>query len=126
MPRVVDYFNGVAPRIQALVDGLQPRVISTSVPDGARQVDPSLKGIVVRFSLPMSRVGPGSTAKLSGGRFDTAGTAVTIPVTLEPERDYALPVRWSGGQSFLSADGVPLPATVLRFRTAAAPSGRQP
>ncbi len=126
MPRVVDYFNGVAPRIQELVDGLQPRVISTSVPDGARGVDPSLEAIVVRFSMPMSRIGPGGAADLDGWRIDTTGTAILIPVKLEPERDYALPLRWTGGQAFVSADGVPLPATVLRFRTGAAAAERQP
>jgi hypothetical protein len=70
--------------------------------------------------MPMNRVGPDRSAKISGGRFDASGTTVTIPVTLEPQRDYVIPLRWSGGQAFRSADGVPLPAVLLRFRTAAA------
>jgi len=122
MPRVVDYFNDVAPRIQTLIDRVQPKVISTSVANGARGVDPGLKSIVVRFNMPMTRTGPGATAKLAGGRFDGAGTSVTIPVTLEADRDYALPLRWAGGQDFLSANGVPLPPTALRFHTAAGPA----
>jgi hypothetical protein len=76
--------------------------------------------------MPMNRAGPDRSAKVSGGRFDASGTAVTIPVTLEPQRDYAIPLRWSGGQAFLSADGVPLPAVVLRFRTAAAAAPQKP
>ena len=126
MPRVVGFFNDVAPSIQDRVDRLQPKVISTSIADGASGVDPATKGIVVRFSMAMNRVGPDRSAKVSGGRFDASGTAVTIPVTLEPERDYAIPLRWSGGQAFLSADGVPLPATVLRFRTGAAAAPQKP
>jgi hypothetical protein len=120
MPRVVEFFNDAAPTIQDLIDRLQPKAISTSIPDGASDVDPATKGIVVRFSMPMNRVGPDRSARISGGRFDASATAVTIPVTLEPQREYAIPLRWSGGQAFLSADGVPLPAVVLRFRTGAA------
>jgi hypothetical protein len=122
MPRVAQFFDDLAPRIHELTDRLQPKVISTSIAEGARDVDPGVTGIVVRFSMPMSRVGPAKGSKLSGGRFDETGTVLTIPVTLEPERDYVIPLRWSGGQSFLSADGVPLPATLLRFRTGAAPA----
>jgi len=126
MPRVVEYFIGLAPGIQGLVDRVQPKVVSTSIAEGAQNVDPASKSIVVRFSMPMNRVGPGATAKAAGGRFDTAGTVLTIPVMLEPERDYAIPIRWSGGQAFLSVNGVPLPSTVLRFRTGPATASKQP
>jgi hypothetical protein len=122
MPRVVEFFDDTAPRIQDLTDRFQPKVVSMSIQDGARDVDPGVKGIVVRFSMPMSRVGPDRSAKVSGGRFDASGTELTIPVTLEPERDYVIPLRWSGGQPFVGANGVPLPATLLRFRTGAAAS----
>jgi len=125
MPRVVEFFHELAPGFQDLADRFQPKVISTSIPDGAREVDPGVKSIVVRFSLPMSRSGPDKSSKVSGGRFDGGGTQLTIPVTLEPERDYAIPLRWSGGQAFVSADGVPLPATVLKFRTAAAAAAQK-
>ena len=110
-PHLVEFFNDVAPGIQDLADRYQPKVISASISDGARDVDPGVKSIVVRFSMPMSR---------SKGRFDSSGTVLTIPIILEPERDYAIPVRWPGGQDFVSEEGVPLPATVLHFRTAAA------
>lgn len=125
MPRVVEFFTAVAPTTADLLDRFQPKVLSTSIPDGARDVDPGTTAIIVRFSMPMSRVGPAKSAKLSGGRFDAGGTAITIPLALEPDRDYTIPLRWSGGQAFVSADGVPLPATLLRFRTAAASSPRK-
>lgn len=91
MPRVAGYFDDLAPRMQPLVDRLQPKVVSTSIADGAANVDPAVKGIVVRFSMPMSRVGPAASAKLSGGRFDDSGTILTVPVTLEPEETTRFP-----------------------------------
>jgi hypothetical protein len=105
---------------------LQPKVVSTSIAEGARDVDPGTKQIVVRFSMAMTRAGPNKSSKISGGRFDTTGTVLTIPVALEADRDYAIPLRWSGGQSFVSADGVPLPGATLRFRTAPAPPSKKP
>ena len=84
-----------------------------------------LKTIVVHFSMPMNKVGPFKDSKLNGGRFDQTGTVLTIPVTLEPARDYVVPLRWSGGQSLVSADGVPLAAALLRFHTGAASSPKQ-
>ena len=122
MPRVAEFFSATAPKMRELTDRFQPRVLATSIADGAQNVDPGLKQIVVHFSLPMNPAGPNKSAKLSGGRFDATGKVLTIPVTLEPRREYAIPLRWSGGQPFVSADGVPLPATVLHFRTAAAAS----
>jgi len=121
MPRVAQFFADTAPKIHELTDHFQPKVVSTSIVEGARGVDPGTKQIVVRFSMPMTRVGPNKSSTVSGGRFDTTGTVLTMPVTLEPDRDYAVPLRWAGGQAFVSADGVPLPAVTLRFRTAAAP-----
>lgn len=126
MPRVAEFFAGTAPRIRELADRLQPKVVSTSVAEGARDVDPGTKQIVVRFNMAMTRVGPNRSSKISGGRFDTTGTVLTIPVTLEADRDYAIPLRWSGGQSFVSADGVPLPGATLRFRTAPVPPPKEP
>lgn len=126
MPRVAQFFADTAPKLKELTDRYQPKVVATSIAAGARDVDPGTKQIVVRFSMSMTPTGPDKSSKLSGGRFDTTGMAVTIPVTLEPERDYAIPLRWSGGQPFVSADGVPLPAATLRFRTAPAPLPKKP
>lgn len=125
MPLVVGFFNNVAPNIHELADRLQPKVVSTSVADGAQDVDPGVTEIVIRFSMSMSRAKPDDSAEVRAARFDGNGTALTIPVTLEPERDYAIPLRWPGGQSFVNADGVPLADRVLRFRTSAAPARSQ-
>jgi hypothetical protein len=126
MPQVVGFFDQSAANIHELIDRLQPKVVSTSVAEGARDVDPGVTEITIRFSMPMSRIGPNWSTEVSGGRFDETGTALTFPVTLEPERDYAIPLRWPGGQSFVSAEGVPLPDRILRFRTGAAPGTKVP
>jgi hypothetical protein len=125
MPRVVEYFAALPPRMERLTDRLQPKVVSTSIADGAQGVDAGVKQIVVRFSMAMNRTGPNKSTRIAGGRFDSTGMTLTIPVTLEPERDYAIPLRWAGGQAFVSADGVPLPATILRFRTGAAAAAKK-
>ena len=121
MPHVVLFFNGTAVGIHELTDGVQPKVVSTSIADGASDVDPGVTTIAIRFSMPMSRRGPGGSEETNGGRFDGSGTALTFPVTLEPGREYAIPLRWPGGQSFVSANGVPMPDRILRFRTSGAP-----
>jgi hypothetical protein len=126
MPQVVGFFEEAGASIHELTDRQQPKVVSTSIADGAREVDPGVTEITICFSMPMSRSGPGRSAEASGGRFDETGTALAMPVTLEPERDYAIPLRWSGGQSFVGANGVPLADKTLRFRTSAAPGPEQP
>jgi hypothetical protein len=126
MPLVVGFLDNVAPNIRELADRLRPKVVSTSVADGAQDVDPGVTEIVIRFSMSMSRAKPDDSAEVRAARFDAAGAVLTVPVTLEPERDYYIPLRWPGGQSFVSADGVPLPDKVLRFRTSAAPARGQP
>ena len=126
MPRVAQFFDDLAPRMSDLAALFQPRVGSISIPDGAQDVDPGLREVVVRFSVPMSRGESTKDPRFLVPRFDETGTLLTLPVTLEPNRDYQFPLRWPGGQSLVSAGGVPLPATTVRFRTrAASPSAPQ-
>jgi len=121
MPRVAQFFDDLAPRIWDLVARYQPRVISVSVPNGARDVDPGLKEVVVRFSMPMSGDARNKDPRFLAPFFDKTGTLLTLPVELEPNHDYQFPLLWPDGRSFVSADGVTLAATTLRFRTRAAP-----
>jgi hypothetical protein len=120
MPRVAQFFDDLAPRIGDLVARYQPRVISVSVPDSARDVDPGLKEVVVRFSLPMSADSRNRDPRFLAPRFDKTGTLLTLPVALEPNHEYQFPLVWPDGRSFVSADGVTLATTTLRFRTRAA------
>ena len=121
MPRVAQFFDDLAPRMGELTARYQPRVVSITPPDGAQDVDPNLKEVVVRFSVPMSPGAPNRDPRFLAPRFDKTGTVLTLPVVLEPDHDYQLPLLWPDGRPFLSADGAPLPATSVRFRTRAAP-----
>jgi hypothetical protein len=51
MPKVVEYFNGLAPRIDEMVRAFlanRPKIVSISPADGAEEIDPSLRRIEVR------------------------------------------------------------------------------
>jgi len=123
MPRVVRFFNDEAPRMSELAkryEDSRPKVISISVADGARDVDAGLTEIVVKFSRPMSTVDLNTDPRFRMGRFDATGTVLTIPVALEPDRDYQFWLRWPNGQGLSSADGTPMQPVSLHFRTRAA------
>ncbi len=126
MPRVVELFDSIAPRMGELAkryaDSI-PRVTSISVPDGARDVDPAMTQIVVKFSRPMDTADLNTDPRFRMGSFDSTGTVLTIPVALSPEHDYQFSLRWPDGRAFASADGVPMPPVTLHFRTEAASAG---
>jgi hypothetical protein len=120
MPEVVKFFDGVAPRLADLMkryEEARPRVVSISVADGARDVDPELRSIVVRFSRPMATDHELEDPRMLRPQFDAGGTVATMPVSLEPGRSYSFRVRWPDGQPFQSADGVSLQPLEVRFET---------
>jgi hypothetical protein len=120
MPEVVKFFDGVAPRLAELMkryEEARPRVVSISVADGARDVDPELRSIVVRFSRPMATDHELEDPRMLRPQFDAGGTVATMPVSLEPGRSYSFRVRWPDGQPFQSADGVSLQPLEVRFET---------
>ena len=56
MPRVVAFFDDAASRVDQMVrddDAHRPKIVSLSIVNGANNVDPALKEIVVRFDRPM-------------------------------------------------------------------------
>lgn len=117
LPRVVEYFDALAPRIdrvQADFDARRPSIINTSIADSARGVDPALTTLTVRFDRPVdpiiALVGNfgGDTPPLTAAVFDSAHTTLTLGVTLQPDRDYVLPL---GPGAFVSRDGYPLCAS---------------
>jgi hypothetical protein len=109
MPRVVSFFDDLASHA--------PQVVSTTVPDGARDVDPKLTEIVVKFSQPMSTANWNTDPRFQMGRFDAAATVLTIPVALDPDHEYELPLQWPNGSPLASAAGAPMQTVTLKFRT---------
>lgn len=136
MPRVVAYYDSLPDRIPAMqrrYDAARPHVVSLSLPaaEGAT-VAPGLREIVVRFDRPVqdSRWGvvplfvggrPTSTQvpppPVTGHELDSAGTTLRISLAPQPGREYALQLNTPNGFGFRTADGVPLAAYRIRFRT---------
>jgi hypothetical protein len=124
LPRVVEYFDALAPRIVRVIsdfDARRPSIISTSIADSARAVDPATTTLTVRFDHPVDAIielvgnHGGDTPPLTAAVFESAHTTLTLGVTPQPDREYVLPL---GPGAFVSRDGYPLRLFVLRFRTA--------
>ncbi len=125
LPRLVDYFDALAPRIDRVVaafDSRRPFITSTSIAENSRAVDPATTSLVVRFDRPVDAIVTlvgdhgGDTPPLIMAVFDRAHTTLTLGVSLQPDQDYVLPL---GPGAFVGRDGYPLRLFVLRFRTAA-------
>lgn len=127
MPEIVSYFDGAAARVGVLikrVDDLRPKISKLSIENGARDIDPQLKAIVVKFDRPMdtsawavAQRNPTQFPRVGRVNFDKSGMVFTIPVTLESDHDYEIALNWPGGGSFASEDGVPLKYVLLHFHT---------
>ena len=106
----------------------KPKVISMTPVNGAKDVDPSLKAIVVTFDRPMR---DGGWAFVGGGpnfpkvmgqpSYDDTRTTLTLPVELKPAWDYEFWLNRGRFNSFQSEDGVPLASVHVTFRTRKAP-----
>lgn len=111
-----------------------PRVASTTPENGAVDVDPQLREIVIRFDRDMNTRGQsvcgGGPAFPKLGKSGRAATTwrgkrtFILSVRLEPNHDYELSVNCPSAQNFKSVQGVPAAPTPLKFRTAA--SGGKP
>jgi len=121
-PRLVAYYNGLAPRIERVRDAYEsrrPRIIQTSIVNGAGDVDSGLRELVLTFDKPVSTANPlkgdfgAGIPELTGGSSDATRTVWTIGIRLKPGRDYVLPL----GSAFLSDEGYPNHRLDLRFGT---------
>ncbi|MEO8621826.1 MAG: DUF4932 domain-containing protein [bacterium] len=121
-PRLVAYYNDLAPRIERVRDAYEshrPRIIGTSIVNGAREVDPGLQELVLTFDNPVAATTPlkgdfgGTIPELTGASFDATRTKVTIGLKLKPGRDYTIPF----GPAFLSDDGYPNQRLDFAFHT---------
>ncbi|MEP6832899.1 MAG: DUF4932 domain-containing protein, partial [Gemmatimonas sp.] len=122
MPRIIDYYNGLAPRIDSMTNEFnshRPSITSASIPDSS-VIDASTTEITVQFSRPMAN---GPSMDLISGTvfpdvtsygFNADKTAFTLRVKLEPNKSYGM--RFTGAV-FSSADGYPLNSFTIRFRT---------
>jgi hypothetical protein len=128
MPKVVAYFEGLAPRIGSMVeayDAKRPKVISISPDNGARDVDPALAKAVVRFDRPLrggfSFCYAGNKElypKIGKPAYDQTRTQVSFEVQLEPNHDYEFRMNCAPG--FVSDDGIAMKDLLVKWRTRSA------
>lgn len=103
-----------------------PRVVRMAPDHGDTGIDPATTEIRIEFDRDMN---PDGRSICGGGpmfpkfdgapRWDSARVLV-IPVTLEPDHQYALNVNCPAAQNFRSAKGEPAEITPLSFKTAKA------
>lgn len=130
MPRLISFFRTEADRVDEIIkayENARPRVVSISIADGAQDVEPGQRDLVIRFDRAMAksrfaiaRTGPTPMPTLGKPSFDETGTTLTVSMTLEPARDYAFSLNWPGGGSFQSEAGAVLRPVTVKFRTRAA------
>ncbi len=101
-----------------------PKIISMIPANGSQDVDPDLKAIVITFDRPMKKTSyavmrfsdkfPEQDGEVS---FDESGKVFTIPVKLEPEREYELGLNADNFYGFMSEKKEILYPVVIRFKT---------
>jgi hypothetical protein len=127
MPKVVEFFGAYAKRF-AETAAKAPVVVKMEPANGAQDVDPDLRALVITFDRPMRDGcwavvggGPRYPAFPKGGRpsYDAARKVLTVPVELKPAWDYEFWLNRGKFDSFQSEDGVKLASVRVTFRTRA-------
>ncbi len=137
LPRVITFFNDYAKNADAKLGAIKiekdkqgqdkgPKIVAMIPANGAQDVDPNLQAIVVTFDRPMRDKSwsvvtlgtPERMPKAAGPlRYDATRKVFTMPVQLQPGKEYRFGLN--GGQylNFRSQEGIPLAPVLVRFRT---------
>ena len=139
-PKIIVFFNDYAQNADTKLAFLRaekdkplpaqenrgPKIVSMVPANGAQDVDPELKAVVVTFDRPMrdqswsvTTLGaqdkfPKVTGPLS---FDTTRKIFTMPVELEPGKEYVFGLNSSQHRNFRGGEGIALTPVVVRFKT---------
>jgi hypothetical protein len=124
MPRIVKFFERQAASLDERLARL-PRVAQFSPENGAKDVDPALTELRIKFNRPMKRDNAalfGRKEELpampSQGKFKDDAMTFIQPVKLEPGRTYRISVNTVWQPGFASAAGLPLDPIQFTFTTA--------
>ncbi len=127
MPRIVKFFDEYSVKYEAqakLTAAKAPIVVSMTPANGAKDVDPDTKAIVVVFDKPMmdkswAVVGGGPDFPEIAGElsYDIACKVLTIPVKLKPDWSYKFWLNYGQYTSFRSQDGGILEPVAVTFET---------
>jgi hypothetical protein len=139
-PRITAFFEEYARNADAKIGAIKgknqeqvqqwrdkgPKIVSMVPANGAENVDPSLKAIVVTFDRPMrdkcwSVVTLGSQDEFPKGagpvHYDAARKVFTMPVALQPDKEYHFGLNSERFHAFQSEEGIPLAPVEVRFKT---------
>ncbi len=139
-PRIIAFFDDYAKTADARLGAIKekkekqvqesrekgPRVLAVVPADGARDVDPNLKAIVVTFDRPMQdkswsvvTLGSGGKCPQGAGQagYDASRKVFTMPVKLEPATEYAFGLNEGQYNGFRSQEGIPLAPVQVHFKT---------
>ena len=139
-PRIVAFFDDYARNADTKLGALKekkekqlqemqengPKIVTLVPANGARDVDPNLAAIVVTFDRPMRS--PGWSVVTLGSQdqcpksagpvgYDAARKVFTMPVALQPGKDYLFGLNAEQYLGFQSEQGIPLAPVVVRFKT---------
>jgi hypothetical protein len=118
--------DGVAQAADGRADS--PRIVKMEPENGATDVDPNLSALRVTFDRPMAA----GVSWTGGGepfptipegqkpRWSADKRTYTLPVELQPDKQYRLGLNSPSFKNFASAKGVPLVPVVYEFRTSPA------
>lgn len=139
-PRIIAFFDDYAKNADTKLGAVKekkekqlqewrekgPRIVTMTPANGAQDVDPSLKAIVVTFDRPMrdkswAVVTLGSREQVPKGTgpvgYDAARKVFTMPVELQPGKEYRFGLNAEQYLGFRSEEGIPLAPVVVRFKT---------
>jgi hypothetical protein len=118
------------PAMRAAYEASRPKIVASSIPDAATEVDPATTLFVVTFDRPMARgwsiqpvqgdTGPLAVPAFRAPRMSADSLRFEVEMELTPGTAYGFALNAAFGGSFRSAEGVPLVQTTLRFHTASA------
>ena len=138
-PKIAAFFDGYSRRVaqeaaflveekRKQMEALKeksPKIVSMIPANGAQDVDPGLKAIVVTFDRPLKA---GNMAVMSFDQdkfpkmpgkasYDATRTVLTILVALEPGKEYELGLNAEGFLVMQDDQGNPLVPVVIKFKT---------
>jgi len=101
-----------------------PEIVSMNPANGAKDVDPTIKELRVKFNVPMGdgfswtgEGGPNFPKATGRPRWSKDHKTCVLPVKLEPGSDYELGLNSPSFKNFQSRSGVPLEPVVYQFTT---------
>jgi hypothetical protein len=140
-PRIISFFNSYAKEAPGKIATIKeekekqerewrekgPKVVAMDPENGAQNVDPNLKAIVIAFDRPMKdkswavvRLVESQDQYPEGAGpvgYDSNRKVFTMPVALKPGKEYAFGLNAEQYLGFCGDDGAPLAPVKVHFRT---------